>query len=118
MTDTAIRMETIELTPAALRQVRALMAKQGGAQQLYLRLGVTGGGCSGLSYAMKLESEPRETDHRFQFEEVRVLVDPRSMRVLAGTVVDYDVTNLLEGGFRFNNPNAKRSCGCGTSFHI
>lgn len=118
MTETATQNAEIGLTPAAVRHVRALMQKQGTPEEFYLRLGVMGGGCSGLSYVVRLESEARETDHRFEFDGVRVLVDPKSMRVLAGTVLDYDITNLLEGGFKFNNPNAKRACGCGTSFQI
>ena len=118
MTETLTENAAIRLTPGAVQHVRALMRKQGSPEELDLRLGVMGGGCSGLSYVVRLEATARETDHRFEFDGVRVLVDPKSMRVLAGTVLDYDITNLLEGGFKFNNPNAKRGCGCGTSFQV
>jgi iron-sulfur cluster assembly protein len=108
--------EAIRLTQAAIRQAQAIIRKQGSPDETYLRLGVRGGGCSGLFYSVTLDNERDERDHLYEFEGVRVLVDRKSMKYLAGTELDYDVTNLLEGGFRFRNPNAKRSCGCGISF--
>lgn len=108
--------EEIRLTLAAIRQAQAIIRKQGSPAETYLRLGVRGGGCSGLFYSVTLDNEREERDHCFEFEGVRVLVDRKSMKYLAGTELDYDITNLLEGGFRFKNPNAKRSCGCGISF--
>ena len=113
--ETPVR-EEIRLTPAAIRQAQALIRKQGAPGETYLRLGVRGGGCSGLFYSVTLDDERSERDHFFEFDGVPVLVDRKSMKYLAGTELDYDLTNLLEGGFRFNNPNAKRSCGCGISF--
>jgi iron-sulfur cluster assembly protein len=121
MTDTlssdAIEDE-ISLTPGAVRQARAMMQRQGSPEQLYLRVGVMGGGCSGFSYAVRLDSAVDESDRIFEFGGVRVAVDGKSLRLLAGAVLDYDTTNLLEGGFKFRNPNARRTCGCGTSFQL
>jgi iron-sulfur cluster assembly protein len=105
----------VEITPAAAKQVRYLMAKKGDPS-LGLRVAVKGGGCSGLSYVLGLEPEPRETDLAYETEGIRVFVDPKSARFLAGTTLDYSVKNLLEGGWIFENPNAGRTCGCGTSF--
>lgn len=105
----------VALTPAAAKQVRHLMQKQGRAD-LGLRVGVKGGGCSGLSYFLNLEPEPRPNDLIFEQEGVRVFVDPKSARFIRGTTLDYSVKNLLEGGWVFQNPNAGRTCGCGTSF--
>lgn len=105
----------VTLTPAAIRQVKYLIKKKGDPS-LGLRIGVKGGGCSGLSYVMALEPEPREKDIQYQAEDLRVFVDPKSARFLAGTTLDYSIKNLLEGGFLFDNPNATRTCGCGTSF--
>ena len=83
-----------------------------------LRIGVKAGGCSGLSYTFAWEAGPREGDHVFEGAEgSKVYVDPRSHRFLDGTTLDYD-TSLVSKGFIFNNPNAKASCGCGTSFSV
>jgi iron-sulfur cluster assembly protein len=83
-----------------------------------LRIGIKAGGCSGLSYTFAWEAVPREGDHVFEGPEgSRVYVDPRSFRFLDGTTLDYD-TSLVSKGFIFNNPNAKSSCGCGTSFSV
>jgi iron-sulfur cluster assembly protein len=83
-----------------------------------LRIGIKAGGCSGLSYTFAWEAAPREGDHVFEGPEgSRVYVDPRSFRFLDGTTLDYD-TSLVSKGFIFNNPNAKSSCGCGTSFSV
>lgn len=80
-----------------------------------LRIGVKGGGCSGFSYALKLDQHPAENDQVFEFDGVKVIVDPKSFIYLAGTELDY--TDGLGGsGFVFNNPNAHRTCGCGNSF--
>ncbi len=105
----------VAITPAAAKQVRYLKSKKGDPG-LGLRIGVKGGGCSGLSYVMALEPEARETDITYQVEDLRIFVDPKSARFLEGTTLDYSVKNLLEGGFVFHNPNASRTCGCGTSF--
>jgi iron-sulfur cluster assembly protein len=80
-----------------------------------LRLGVLGGGCSGLSYQIKFEPRERSTDKVFEFDGVKVFIDPKSMLYLDGMTLDYK-ESLMYSGFSFENPNAKKSCGCGTSF--
>ena len=83
-----------------------------------LRIGIKAGGCSGLSYTFAWEAAPRDGDHVFEGPDgAKVYVDPRSFRFLDGTTLDYD-TSLVSKGFIFNNPNAKASCGCGTSFSV
>ena len=104
----------IQITETAARQIRTLMAKQGIADG-GLRVGVKGGGCSGLSYNIRFDSQPRERDRIFQFGDVRVFVDPKSFIYLHGMTLDYQET-LMQQGFVFVNPNSAKSCGCGTSF--
>lgn len=99
-------------------QVIAKMLEKNGLEGGGLRIGVKAGGCSGFSYVFDWEATPKETDQVFQGPNgVRVFVDPRSLRVLDGTTLDYD-TSLLSKGFIFQNPNAKSTCGCGTSFSV
>ena len=106
----------VHVTEKALKRIRAAMAKEGvDAKQGGLRLGVQGGGCSGLSYNIRFDTQPRERDRIFQFGDVRVFVDPKSFIYLNGMVLDYQET-LMQQGFVFVNPNASKSCGCGTSF--
>ena len=106
----------IQVTDKALAKVRTAMAKEGvSPEQGGLRLGVQGGGCSGLSYNVRFDTQPRERDRIFQFSDVRVFVDPKSFIYLNGMVLDYQET-LMQQGFVFTNPNASKSCGCGTSF--
>jgi iron-sulfur cluster assembly protein len=83
-----------------------------------LRIAIKAGGCSGFSYAFAWEAAPREGDEVFEGPDgARIFVDPKSHRLLDGTVLDYD-TSLVSKGFMFNNPNAKSTCGCGTSFSV
>jgi iron-sulfur cluster assembly protein len=106
----------LHLTERALKRVRAAMEKEGvSPEEGGLRLGVTGGGCSGLSYAIKFDSHPRERDRIYEFNGVRVFVDPKSFVYLHGMTLDYEET-LMRQGFNFINPNSTRSCGCGSSF--
>ena len=108
--------QSLNLTPKAIAKIRSAMAKEGIAPaEGGLRLGVTGGGCSGLSYAIKFDSRPRERDRVYEFDGVRVFVDPKSFLYLHGMTLDYEET-LMRQGFNFINPNSTRSCGCGTSF--
>ena len=101
------------VTPKAVGKIRAAFAREGVAGGL--RLGVLGGGCSGLSYQFKFAPEPRPRDHVFTFEDVRVFVDPKSMVFLDGMTLDWQ-DSLMQSGFVFQNPHATKSCGCGTSF--
>lgn len=103
----------ITVTPKAVAKIREQFAKHG--VQGGLRLGVLGGGCSGLSYLFKFDPKPRTTDQVFEFNGVKVFVDPKSMVYLDGMTLDWK-DSLIHSGFEFENPNAKKSCGCGTSF--
>jgi iron-sulfur cluster assembly protein len=104
---------SIHVTPKAIDKVRQAFAKQG--VEGVLRLGVLGGGCSGLSYQFKFDSKPRPTDKVFEFDGVKIVVDPKSLLYLHGMTLDYKET-LMQSGFVFENPNAQKGCGCGTSF--
>lgn len=105
--------ETVHVTPKAVQKIRAAFAREGVAGGL--RLGVLGGGCSGLSYQFKFAPEPRPRDHVFAFEDVKVFVDPKSMVFLDGMTLDWQ-DSIIQSGFVFQNPHATKSCGCGTSF--
>ena len=83
-----------------------------------LRIGIKAGGCSGLSYTFAWEAAPRDGDHVFEGPDgSKVWIDRKSFQYIDGTTLDYD-TSLVSKGFIFNNPNAKSSCGCGTSFSV
>ena len=103
----------IELTLAAADHVTGMMD----GPDSIIRLGVSAGGCSGYEYVMNVEPRARFNDRIFTSRGVRVAVDPRSYLYVNGTVIDFD-DSLMGGGFQFSNPNAKRSCGCGTSFQV
>jgi iron-sulfur cluster assembly protein len=106
----------LQVTGRAIQRIRIAMAKEGvSPEEGGLRLGVTGGGCSGLSYAIKFDTRPRERDRIYDFDGVRVFVDPKSFLYLHGMTLDYEET-LMRQGFNFINPNSSRSCGCGSSF--
>ncbi len=108
--------KAVQVTERALIRVRSAMEKEGiSPEQGGLRLGVQGGGCSGLSYNIRFDTQPRERDRVFQFGDIRLFVDPKSFIYLSGMVLDYENT-LMKQGFNFINPNASRSCGCGSSF--
>ncbi len=111
----AAKKPPIQLTEAAVRQVKSILAKQA-KPGLFLRVGVRGGGCTGLSYVLNVENEKNDWDTEYDFEGVPVVIDKKSKLYLYGTTLDFDTSNLLEGGFTFLNPNAKKTCGCGTSF--
>lgn len=110
--------KNITVTPKAAARIQATLAKEGIAvDQGGLRLGVQGGGCSGMSYILRFESQPREQDHIFHFGNARVFIDPKSFVYLHGMTLDYEET-LMRQGFIFINPHATKSCGCGTSFSV
>ena len=106
----------LQVTPKAVARIKSAMAKEGiSPEEGGLRLGVLGGGCSGLSYSIKFDTRPRERDRIYEFDGVRVFVDPKSFLYLHGMTLDYEET-LMRQGFNFVNPNSSRSCGCGSSF--
>ncbi len=104
----------IFLTAAAVEGIRNAL-KQDGDEGQFLRVSVVGGGCSGYKYGLDFDKEERMGDIVLDFDGVKVALDPISAGYLRGTVVDY-VSGLNESGFQFKNPNAKRTCGCGSSF--
>jgi iron-sulfur cluster assembly protein len=106
----------IALTERAALKIRALLEKDGVSTEVGgLRVGVQGGGCSGLSYAMRLDRQARDRDKVFEEHGARLFVDPKSFLYLNGTTLEYEET-LMRQGFVFQNPNAARNCGCGSSF--
>jgi iron-sulfur cluster assembly protein len=106
----------IHMTENAARKIIALLEKDGvSAETGGLRVGVQGGGCSGLSYAMRLDTQARDRDKVFEEFGARIFVDPKSLLYLNGTTLEYEET-LMRQGFVFQNPNAARNCGCGSSF--
>lgn len=104
----------IDLTPSAVEAVKNAIKEEGQPGD-GLRISVVGGGCSGYQYNLDFEKEVRMGDLTLDFGGVNVYVDPISAGYLKGTVVDF-VSGLQGTGFKFNNPNAKRTCGCGSSF--
>ncbi|MBN8554686.1 MAG: iron-sulfur cluster assembly accessory protein [Deltaproteobacteria bacterium] len=111
---TAPQSQVIQLTDSARDHVYRLMQREK-KEGSSLRVSVVGGGCSGLSYKMAFEEKPAEADKVLNFNGLQVFVDPRSALFLSGITIDY-VDGLNGSGFTYENPNAKRSCGCGTSF--
>ena len=104
----------INLTTVAAGKVKEIMSMQNPTPTA-LRVAVVGGGCSGFQYHMAFETQTNETDHVLEFDGLKVLVDQMSSMYLDGVEIDYIET--LEGaGFKFNNPNVKSTCGCGSSF--
>lgn len=107
----------ISISLKAAEQVKIQLTKRG-TPESYLRLGVKGGGCSGFSYVIEFEDNPpREKDLLFEVEGVKILVDKKSILYLNGTVLNWEKT-LMNQGFKFDNPNEKSSCGCGSSFTV
>ncbi|MBD2104986.1 iron-sulfur cluster assembly accessory protein [Leptolyngbya sp. FACHB-261] len=104
----------INLTPAAAREVKRLKARFEDPAT-GLRLGVQNSGCSGMSYTMNFDSEARPDDVVYDCEGIRVVVDAASLSHINGLTLDYS-EDLMGGGFRFHNPQATHSCGCGSSF--
>jgi len=105
----------ISMTQAAAEHVRRHMSNRG--KGVGIRLGVRTSGCSGLSYVLEFVDETDAEDNVFEFEDVKLLVDPKSLLYLDGTELDF-VRDGLNEGFSFNNPNVKEACGCGESFHV
>jgi len=106
---------SITMTPAAADRVRTFLSNRG--KGVGLRLGVRTSGCSGMAYVLEFADELESDDQVFEDQGVKVIVDPKSLLYLDGTVLDYTKEGLNEG-FKFNNPNVKDSCGCGESFNV
>ena len=106
---------SVSVTSAAVAEVKRTLEKEQ-KQNLGLRMGVKGGGCSGLSYTLNFDQK-KEGDKEFEFEGLKVYVDPKSFLYLKGITLHY-ADSLQEKGFRFVNPNAAKSCGCGESFSV
>jgi iron-sulfur cluster assembly accessory protein len=104
----------IELTPRAIEKVKETLSRQNPVP-MGLRVSVVGGGCSGFSYQMNFECETSGIDKTFEFDGLKVFVDQASLLYLNGTKIDY-VETLGASGFKFDNPNVKTTCGCGSSF--
>ncbi|MEQ9551272.1 MAG: iron-sulfur cluster assembly accessory protein [Coleofasciculus sp. G3-WIS-01] len=117
MTQATTPKRGIQLTEQALKHIVALRDQQG--QDLYLRVGVRQGGCSGMSYMMDFEdpSKVRDNDEVFDYEGFKIICDPKSILYLYGLVLDYS-NAMIGGGFQFTNPNANQTCGCGKSFGV
>ena len=113
-TTTTTTNHPVTLTEEAVKAVKRIMADnkiEGGG----LRLGVTGGGCAGFTYTMNFDNEVRSDDQTYETEGIKVIIDIKSALYLSGTTIDY-TSGLTGGGFKFINPLAKGSCGCGSSF--
>lgn len=104
----------VTLTDAAAQKVKSMMAKEG-KEGYALRVGVVTGGCAGLSYEMKFQKNPYDNDKVCEQNGLKVIVNDESIPFLQGIQIDY-VDTLKESGFKYKNPNASSSCGCGTSF--
>ena len=106
----------IEVTEQAATQIRRIAAERGTLEGA-LRVGVKGGGCSGLSYVMDFAAKPALTDKVFEKDGAKVVCDPKSFVFLDGMTISWKDT-LQERGFQLENPNVRKSCGCGTSFSV
>ena len=110
----AYNQQTLRLTEKAIAQVKTILSREG-LEGYGLRVAVVGGGCSGFSYGLDFEKEQKSDDTVLEMDGLKVYLDEPSGKYLAGTVIDY-VSGLQDAGFKFINPNATGTCGCGTSF--
>lgn len=107
----------IQLTPKAVQMIKITREQEAIDPAFGLRVAVRGGGCSGFEYALDFDGEPRDSDHVLEYDGLRVFVDGVSARYLEGTTIDY-VLGHSGAGFKFNNPKAVGTCGCGSSFAV
>jgi len=107
----------ITVTDRAVDEVRRIVTEQSLPETTVLRVGVKGGGCSGFSYTLGFDDKTGPADQIFESNGVRVAVDPKSFLYLSGTQIDFE-ESLMGRGFKFGNPNASKSCGCGESFSV
>ena len=110
-------IDVVTITPRAAQELRKVKADNNILESHALRLGVKGGGCSGMSYVLAFDEQPRARDTVYEIEGITVYIDPKSQFYLSGTVLDFS-GGLNGKGFVFNNPNATRTCGCGNSFGV
>lgn len=109
----------LSLTPAAAEVILTAMDKEGVPRdEAYLRVGIKGGGCSGMNYNLSFDKIPTKFDQVQESQGIRLLVDRKSYLFVNGTVIDFGGANALTRGFQFNNPNVVQACGCGTSFVV
>jgi iron-sulfur cluster assembly protein len=106
----------IRLTKKAIDMAKKAVERRGG-ETVGLRLGIKGSGCSGVAYAIEFADKIRGRDHVYEFDGLKVVIDPKSLIYLRGSVLDYEV-KLMQHGFKFRNPNEKSGCGCGESFTV
>jgi iron-sulfur cluster assembly protein len=108
----------IEITEKAVNEVKRIQTSDPASSGTHLRVMVVGGGCSGMSYKLGFENDaPKDSDKVFEKQGVKLVVDPKSFLFLSGTTLDFS-DGLNGTGFTFSNPNAKRTCGCGSSFSV
>ncbi len=107
----------VTVTAKAVKMVNITKEEEGYGPSCGLRIAVRGGGCSGFEYALDFDDEERDTDLVYEQNGLKVIVDPISARYLAGTEIDYTL-GMTGAGFKFNNPNAVGTCGCGSSFTV
>lgn len=107
----------IEITERAAKEIRRILADQSLGPATALRVGVKGGGCSGFSYTLGFDDQVAEVDQVTELDGIRIVCDPKSFLYLNGTQIDFE-DNLMGRGFKFGNPNATKSCGCGESFSV
>ncbi|CAN5473420.1 iron-sulfur cluster assembly accessory protein [soil metagenome] len=109
--------DEINVTEKAISEIKKIMKENEIPEGYFLRVGIKGGGCSGLTYTLGFDTEERPGDNEISKDDVKIIIDMKSYLYLSGTELDY--TDGLNGkGFTFNNPNAKRTCGCGSSFGV
>jgi iron-sulfur cluster assembly protein len=106
----------IEVTESAQSEFKRIMTQEG-SSSMGIRLGVKGGGCSGYSYVMDFVKDPKDNDTVFNQEKTPIYIDPKSLNLIDGIVIDF-TSDMLNRGFKFKNPNATQACGCGTSFAV
>jgi iron-sulfur cluster assembly protein len=114
---TPVAEGTVQVTESAAKAIGKYLEEHGAEPGSGLRVGIRGGGCSGLSYVLDVEKEPRANDLVIEAFGQRVFIDPKSLLFLQGSVIDY-VTGLMEAGFKIVNPRASKACGCGESFSM
>lgn len=107
----------VQLTDTAVEMVKVTREQEGMDESYGLRVAVRGGGCSGFEYALDFDTKPRDNDTVLDYDGLKVFVDSVSSRYLAGTEIDY-VKSIMGAGFKFNNPKAVGTCGCGSSFSV